>query len=802
VELARELQRFLADEPVSAWREPVAVRARRWARRHRTSVTTAAALLVAGLVGVSAFAVVLGGKNRLLATSYAATKQAETKANRLLGEVTQERNVAHLARQEADRRASEATEVVDFLINDLIGAAAPSKAQGKIATVDQVLARADERITQKFADRPLIEASIRHTLGKAYEELGQYKKAEEHAARAVELRLAHLGPAHVDTIDAQNALGWALVRQGKNEEARTLLTPVLETARKTLGPEHTWTLQTIHTLAPALFGMGKYEEERTLLEDLLAIRKRVQGPEHSATLATIVNLAGTYHMLGKLKEAKQLWELSLAVDERDRPNHPNTLMTMSNLALVYRELGQDDRAIDMRRRVVEARVRVLGLTHPFTQQSIGSYFEGSSQMDRGHREEARNVLEALLDRSRSELGPEAKPTISLTGWLADTLCLLGQTEKAVALVEALPESRDSLDVREELARYLYLLDARGASLVQFQRVEAVRPRLVPADDAFGLRIRARLAQVLREDGRFDEARSLLEQVVAEAVRLRDAAPKPDQQIEEMHAFAQFLLSRWPGLAPGSRPEERPPASFVIEAPFRADSPVADGQIAPGEYGPGVEATFDDGVNHGRLWAWGKSRSKTPDDLSVRVHAAYTDRSLFLAFRVRDQFVSASEENKAFPYRNDDVEVFINGDQVANDLTFVFGGERMGNREGFQIDADAGGHQFTLSASFKNADWKVGTSRTPVGYVVEFEIPLALIDTRDGPEFVPATSGSELLVNFGFNDADGQQLKQTDYAIFWAEDPRLSPLFGGEDFWTVKLRLVPDPTSQAAPGSGR
>ena len=128
--------------------------------------------------------------------------------------MTQERNRADLARQEADRRATEAREVVDFLINDLIGAASPSRAQGKMPTVDQVLAQADQNIAQRFADRPLIEASIRHALGQAYEELGQYPKAEEHAGRAVELRLAHLGPEHADTIAAQNALGWALGWRG------------------------------------------------------------------------------------------------------------------------------------------------------------------------------------------------------------------------------------------------------------------------------------------------------------------------------------------------------------------------------------------------------------------------------------------------------------------------------------------------------------------------------------------------------------------------------------------------------------
>ncbi|MFI5455919.1 MAG: serine/threonine-protein kinase [Isosphaerales bacterium] len=52
--LADDLDRWMADEPVTAWREPLARRARRWAKRNRTAVTAAAVALVAGVVGLSA----------------------------------------------------------------------------------------------------------------------------------------------------------------------------------------------------------------------------------------------------------------------------------------------------------------------------------------------------------------------------------------------------------------------------------------------------------------------------------------------------------------------------------------------------------------------------------------------------------------------------------------------------------------------------------------------------------------------------------------------------------------------------
>ncbi len=56
--LADDIDRWMADEPVSAWREPLVRRVRRWARRNRTAVATAAMALVAGVVGLAAVLVV------------------------------------------------------------------------------------------------------------------------------------------------------------------------------------------------------------------------------------------------------------------------------------------------------------------------------------------------------------------------------------------------------------------------------------------------------------------------------------------------------------------------------------------------------------------------------------------------------------------------------------------------------------------------------------------------------------------------------------------------------------------------
>jgi len=50
--LADEIEHWLADEPISAWKEPWAVRARRWIARHRTPVAAAAAGLAVAVVAI------------------------------------------------------------------------------------------------------------------------------------------------------------------------------------------------------------------------------------------------------------------------------------------------------------------------------------------------------------------------------------------------------------------------------------------------------------------------------------------------------------------------------------------------------------------------------------------------------------------------------------------------------------------------------------------------------------------------------------------------------------------------------
>jgi hypothetical protein len=254
--------------------------------------------------------------------------------------------------------------------------------------------------------------------------------------------------------------------------------------------------------------------------------------------------------------------------------------------------------------------------------------------------------------------------------------------------------------------------------------------------------------------------------------------------------------------------ERP----AIVADFMRTSPVADGVIGRAEYGTPVTLTWTEGsiiaAFEPTLRDFEKATvpgdpssaplmidpttSKSPSDLSLDVYAAFTDKSLFLAFHVHDQFVDAQVEEER-PELDDGVELFIDGDGVPNDFVpnddSVPGGVR-GSKEGFQIGGNAAGQKFTKSQDFTNDDWKSVAKRTDDGYIVEMEIPLALMDMQDGPPFTPAGPGAMLSLGLAVTDNDAEVHKQMSYAYLKTAKQTLSPYLGGERAWNFGIKLEP------------
>src|SRR5262249_53887944 len=115
-EVAAEVERWLADEPVGAYRDPVLVRTGRWARKHRTPVTGAVAALLVALAGLSVGLAVVGSLNRRLEAANLDLSDSNTKLEAA-------RTQAEDRRHEAEKERNIAVAVNDFLQRDLLGQA-------------------------------------------------------------------------------------------------------------------------------------------------------------------------------------------------------------------------------------------------------------------------------------------------------------------------------------------------------------------------------------------------------------------------------------------------------------------------------------------------------------------------------------------------------------------------------------------------------------------------------------------------------------------------------------------------------
>ncbi len=185
--LADDVERWAADEPVAAYRDPALVRLARWARKHRTTVAVGAALLQTAVVVLAVSTVLLGR-----------------------------------SRAQVDRERQRAEAVNKFLVKDLLAQADPENNQaGEKLTVRELLDKAAKAVDGSSALKanPEVEGAVRSTIGTTYFNLGLYQPARTQLERAVqcEASVADVPPA--ERIFTLNRLVWTVYKMGKASQA-------------------------------------------------------------------------------------------------------------------------------------------------------------------------------------------------------------------------------------------------------------------------------------------------------------------------------------------------------------------------------------------------------------------------------------------------------------------------------------------------------------------------------------------------------------------------------------------------------
>jgi eukaryotic-like serine/threonine-protein kinase len=431
-EFQSDLHRYLAGLPVSAHAATLPYRLAKFVRRRALLVSFAALFLMVLVVG----GVLFGLKERAIirAQNFAAQRGA--------------------------------------FLESLLKSADPSSGEQQ-STVAALLDSAAASVGQKFADEPLVEASMLNTIARTNIGLGRFDAGLAANDRQLALLRDHggspllIGEAlSLRALLFQNESKWP-ESEAASREAVTLLRPLNAPASL---------CDALDNLAIALTFLFREPEAETVLREEITIETRA-GPAlaHQLLLADNTYSVMLGNDLGRYQEAalygKEAWDIAqrtLPVDHTDRVGAEQTYagtLVNTNRAAEAEPLFRD---------VVARRTRLLGATHHDTLIGQLGLAENLIELDRNY--EASHIA---LDAARlfeSQFGPDSNFT------------LLALTYYGVAACQSRQES---------------------AGLAAMQRVAAARKRLLPSTNRWNYIALTGVGMCLTNLHRYAEAEAML-----------------------------------------------------------------------------------------------------------------------------------------------------------------------------------------------------------------------------------------------------------------------------------------------------
>jgi len=396
-ELAADVRRHLAGEPVLAGEPGAVYRVSKFVRRHRLQVGTGIFVilsLIAGVIGATYNAIEVG--------------RSRDQANR-------------------ERRIAEAINL--FLREDIIGAADPRTTADRGLTLREALDLAAASIGDRFASDPAVEVAIRQTIGDTYRSLGEFDPAIAQLERAVEV--ARLGLAELDPLRlrATSDLAIAYDQAGRFGDAEPLYLEGLDLRKRAFGPDDRQTLAETINLGSLYAGMGRVADAERLMTGALERMRRAFGDEDGDTIVAKQHLGNLYVSVGRAEDARPLIEEAYASNVELRGvEHPYTIAAMGGLANVLVALGEMEEAERLRREGLELSTKVQGPDHYMTAQFLGAV--ASLLRETGRGAEAVPLYEEAEERARAALGPGHLHTLRVCHELALVHAGLGARDAA------------------------------------------------------------------------------------------------------------------------------------------------------------------------------------------------------------------------------------------------------------------------------------------------------------------------------------------------------------------------------------
>lgn len=272
----------------------------------------------------------------------------------------------------ASRTAQENAAVADavnrFFNQDVLGAASPYSQRGsREPTVREAIDGAVARIDERLRDQPVVEATVRMTIGQAYGEAMQIEKAIEQERRAVALFERHLGLGDPRTQQARYRLATDLIDDSRFDEARALIDSTdAVRSRRGLDDLDT-TLLSQRASCYWFIWREQYDAGEAACAGVVATQLALDPKDYTALIKARANLAVLHSRAGRITRAEEQFgkiEADFAaLGDRDSPTRLrfHYLHGMNLLAL-----GRLDEAAAALDAAYRGSVAALGADNPHT----------------------------------------------------------------------------------------------------------------------------------------------------------------------------------------------------------------------------------------------------------------------------------------------------------------------------------------------------------------------------------------------------------------------------------------------------
>jgi len=267
--------------------------------------------------------------------------------------------VAAVQAQRAAAAGERALHANRFLTN-MIASADPYYG-GKPPSLVDALDRAVTTIPQELAGQPLLEADIRHAIGRAYLTLERNDAARIQLDRAVELRAADGGTDYARMLDSQALLEWQI---GHYENAQRLLRLALthcgDDAR---GRQQR--AEVLNDLSVLRNSLGAFDDALALARQAQALKNSLPDTPPRERALAYGNVASALDGLKRFDEANVAYQQALHILEGMQPPPELDLSIMlNNIAYLQDETGHVEQAIAAQERAIALRRKVMGPDYP------------------------------------------------------------------------------------------------------------------------------------------------------------------------------------------------------------------------------------------------------------------------------------------------------------------------------------------------------------------------------------------------------------------------------------------------------